>query len=392
MTDTEQSMSLEKTIYNLSKGYKETENQILEQPTYALGYPTNLLTAHYIQYDQSFNTTFLEKRNYPDIKNKPNIQEIIDVTPMGLVTNTLFSAFLNNVGSPYTHSETAPIEVKKYEVEVIEMWSKYFGMEPNNTRGYIASGKSESNMAALAWHILYWKNQQSTPSILYTTQTSHKAILTLENLCQIEIKSLNTNKDGSMDLDHLKQLVANHPPLSPIILNTNLGLSLHSGIDNIPAIKNILDQSSLQYSIHMDTSFLGAVIQSLKPFGNQIQNYFTDLGVSTIAVSGNEFLQLPQKTSVICVNKIFLEKAFASHNISIECVGKIDDITFSGSRSGHSTLLLHYWMHILNMHENYSGINQLYKASMKNADYLYAHLQTIFDAQDIEYVSGKTAY
>ncbi len=112
----------------------------------------------------------------------------------------------------------------------------------------------------------------------------------------------------------------------------------------------------------------------LKPFGN-IQNYFDELDVSTIAISGHKFLGTPV-CGIILTKNTLLGSAFSSKN-SIEYCGDIKDITVSGSRPGINSVILLITLQALDLHKDDTKIQKIIFNNLKNAEYLYNKLVTI---------------
>ena len=76
---------------------------------------------------------------------------IIDNSILGIRHGSLANVLLNNVGDPFKDSETSLMEVKKHEREIFSILGKYYGLADNEARGYVTTGGTEGNFAALWW-------------------------------------------------------------------------------------------------------------------------------------------------------------------------------------------------------------------------------------------------
>src|SRR5438045_741970 len=74
---------------------------------------------------------------------------------LGIEPGSLANVLLNNVGDPFKDSETSLMEVKKHEREVISILEKFYGLKPDEARGYVTTGGTEGNFAGLWWSKRY---------------------------------------------------------------------------------------------------------------------------------------------------------------------------------------------------------------------------------------------
>ena len=101
------------------------------------------LTAHFLQLAKQklgFPTSFLG--------SDPNF---VDNEVLGIKNDSLASILINEVGDPFTKSDTWQLEVKDHEVKVIQTLSKYFRLGEEGGYGYITTGGTEANEACIRW-------------------------------------------------------------------------------------------------------------------------------------------------------------------------------------------------------------------------------------------------
>ena len=356
------------SIDNRSNDYKELLNYIDQLAQHKLGYPVSLLT--YLG--------------------------VVDNRVLGIASGSLANVLLNNVGDPFKDSETSLMEVKKHERQLIAILERYYGLPADGSRGYVTTGGTEGNFAGLWWSkrflinndletLIKWddsikqlsKNEQElavgltkiplnhyqaraehlqkmldvkkemiekrnvvqqllTPTVFYSTKT-HYSIPKIAEIAHLNIKPVRSKEDGSIDLDHFQKELLLHleaHPYSPVIVIANIGTTISGAIDDVPALKNILDNAKHKpkYTIHVDGALTGFVLQIIKPFGD-VPNYFDALGVNTLAVSAHKYPGLSQPCGIILARRAFFEKAFEKSERSVDYVGNILDVTITGSRS-----------------------------------------------------------
>lgn len=223
--------------------------------------------------------------------------------------------------------------------------------------------------------------------IIYFTKSphTHYSILKISSLYKLKSVTIKNNNDGSMNLKHLSYLIKLHSikfNLSPIILIVNMGTTITGAIDNIPEILKILKKSQINFSIHMDAAMLGSVLPLIIPYKN-IKNYFKDLKIDTISISGHKFFGSSQITGIACVEKKFLFDSFNKKHNYIKYTGNLHDITISGSRSGFNILLLHNIMCSLDMDSDYHNLRFIINKCFENVKYLYDSLLKILKKDNI---------
>jgi len=74
---------------------------------------------------------------------------IVDNRIPGINPGSLANILLNNVGDPFKDSLTSLMEVKVFERKLIAILEKYYGMAKGEARGYVTTGGTEGNFAAL---------------------------------------------------------------------------------------------------------------------------------------------------------------------------------------------------------------------------------------------------
>ncbi len=374
---------------------------------------------------------------------------IVDNQILGIHPNTLANVLLNNVGDPFVDSETSLMEVKKHERMLIYILEKYFGLNKGEARGYVTTGGTEGNFASLWWSKRYLINcvldelietdgqiklltkqeqtlmaalakipmnaykeraehlqkiidhkntlhekkekmqQLLTPTVFYAKDSTHYSIPKISEILHLNIHTVVTNKDGSMNLDNFKKELILHQgshPHSPIIVIANIGTTITGAIDNVPEMKKIVDaiRPKLISTIHMDGALTGFVLPIIKPFGD-IPNYFDALGVNTLVFSAHKYPGLSQPCGIILARRAFFEKAFEKSERAIDYVGNIRDVTITGSRSGLNVLMFYNALHTLGLKNDQEKLKSLFSENLENAKYLYKKLIDMYGEEHVYY-------
>lgn len=366
---------------------------------------------------------------------------------LGITPGTLANILLNNVGDPFIDSQTSRMEVKRHERKLIRILEKYYGLSRNQARGYVTTGGTEGNFASLWWSKRYLINlaldelvktdgiiklqmkheqdllaalaktslknhkeraealqkildiknaikenqnivqQLLTPTVFFSKDATHYSVPKISEILRLNIRTVKTNSDGSINLENFRKELILHMgahPHSSVIVIANIGTTITGAIDNVPALKKILDQLKPKptYTIHMDGALTGFVMPILKPFGD-VPNYFDALGVNTLVFSAHKYPGLSQPCGIILAKKSFFDKAFEKSERSIEYVGNIRDVTITGSRSGLNVLMFYNAVRTLGIDENTDKLQQMLAVNLENAKYLYNQLIKIYGADRV---------
>lgn len=374
---------------------------------------------------------------------------VINNKLLGIEPGSLANVLINNVGDPFKDSETSLMEVKRHEREIISILEKYYGLAKNEARGYVTSGGTEGNFAALWWSkrflinsalkqlietddkiklqtkaendlqialtktpkndlaarikilekIIDLKNsinvtkdkvqQLLIPTVFYSKEHTHYSIGKIAEILRLNIRGVGANTDGSIDLNNFKkELLLNLKafPHSPIIVIANIGTTITGAIDDVPSIKEIIEASQPKPLYTIHLD--GALTGFVMPIlkpFGDVANYFDALGVNTLAVSAHKYPGLSQPCGIILAKRTFFEKAFEKSERSIDYVGNILDVTISGSRSGLNVLMFYNALLTLEMHKGTEKLKEMVNENMENAKYLYDELVKIFGKDRVLY-------
>lgn len=374
---------------------------------------------------------------------------VVDNRVLGIQPNSLANVLLNNVGDPFKDSETSLMEVKKHERMVITILEKYFGMQPDQTRGYVTTGGTEGNFAGLWWSKRYListlldsliakddeiklllKQEQElavtaakiplndyktraehlqkmidvrnsitekkdivqqllTPTVFFTNKHTHYSIPKIAEILRFNIKPIASVEDGAMDLDNFKKELIFHlgaHPHSPVVVIANIGTTITGAIDNVPGIRKIIEEMNPKPLYSIHLD--GALTGFVMPIikpFGDVKNYFEEIGVNTIAFSAHKYPGLSQPAGIILARKHFFDTAFSKSERSIDYVGNILDVTITGSRSGLNVLMFYNALRALGLHKNNDKLTKMVNDNMQTAIYLRDELIKIYGADKVQY-------
>ncbi len=287
-----------------------------------LSYCNSLITALYNKYPTMDNieTTFSPANPDGSLNHK-----IVDSTNIGIYQGSLSDNFNFCYGDP---SDEKVKWRNPHERQVVEILGGLLGYE--NASGYMTSGGSEANLAAIWWCKLFLrqisrpkiaearealkqlKNQehrnfkeiyeqkqivkrQMNPILVMTKPPhTHSCIVKVAQILELKTQYIEANEDGSMDLTSLRGRLAELKGKSHLnfIVNINFGTTMGAAFDDVVEIRKIFDEvknEEWKYTVHMDAAFYGPTLPFLKQYG-ELSRSLTELGVDTIAISLWKFL------------------------------------------------------------------------------------------------------
>lgn len=370
-----------------------------------------------------------------------SMPEMVNNEHLGIRSHSLANILINNVGDPYSPADTYQMEVKRYEVEVLEIVASLLGVPGRDAAGYVTSGGTEGNLAGLWWckrwltsgartdrhermaalraqrsaledelsaaaaereltavvaaaarlrgvlDVLADRKLALDPVLLCTTGHTHYSIHKSAELLCLRVVEVPARNDGAMDPEALERLLigdgsaADAPSL---LISANVGTTVTGAIDDVPEIRRVLARTrpSVPVAIHLDAALSGLALPVLAPFGH-VRDYLGGIGACTMSISGHKwhkYLGIPQPCGLAVTTRAFLDEVF-EHDSSgrrIEYASGIHDRTISGSRSGLAVLLLHNALHGLELHHGTAMLRDLIAQNQETAAYLAGRLEALY--------------
>lgn len=256
---------------------------------------------------------------------------------------------LNNLGDPFVDS-TYAVNSNEMEREVISFFADLFDAPKDNWWGYVTNGGSEGNL-----YSLYLAREKFPKAIVYYSDATHYSIRKNLHVLNIPSITVKTQANGEMDYRDLHRTIAQHRNV-PAIIVANIGTTMTEAVDDVMKVKAVLKDLAIQQSyIHCDGA-LGAIIQA---FSDQNALSF-NLGVDSITLSGHKFIGSPIPCGVVLVKKTNRDRIA----LSVSYTGSLDT-TITGSRNGHSPIILWYALQRLGK----EGLKDRVHRCLENAEY-----------------------
>lgn len=286
------------------------------------------------------------------------------------------------------------------ENDVLKIFAHYFQNTAEKIKGYVTTGGTEANLAAIWWQRNAFRNQsrmlyqgemshfRMNPIVIASDQ-SHYSCAKVAEILDLELITVKSTVSGEINLNALAETIKFHcdkHPERPLILWLNAGTTVLGAIDNIVEAKKICLAAHPQakIKIHVDGAVLGAALPIIMPACADIFRY-----VDTLTISGHKLLGTPLASGVVLAKKEIIDLAFINKNTKIAYVHGIHDITVTGCRSALPIFQLHKALHQLGLASDAANFRKLILTCLNNANYLSTQLILILGAQHVNYEPGR---
>ena len=214
----------------------------------------------------------------------------------------------NNVGNPFKHSHFS-FNTHNFEKELIERFGTIYGFKRNQVWGFLSNSGTDSNMHGIYIGRTLLKSRTGVMPKIYFTREAHYSIQILSNLMNLEQVVVDTEADGSMDLNDLEyKLKAN--PDHPALVIATIGTTFKGAIDPIDDIQSKLSKhAGCDYYLHLDAALFGGYLPHT-PFAEELLHTRSP-GLSvryhSIAVSCHKFFGLPAPAGLFITTRSIFE-------------------------------------------------------------------------------------
>jgi histidine decarboxylase len=278
----------------------------------------------------------------------------------GLLADLMTTVLLNNIGSPYDHDGHGHNHTKAQEREVVDALGDLFGA-PASRWGYVTGGSSEC-----IEHAMLDARQQLPDLLVYQSAAAHYSV---EKTCLklgLPRVVIAAHDDGQMDLGDLKEELRRRRH-RPVMVVATAGTTITEACDDVGAIAQLCNRyASGRYRLHVDAALAGPPL-ALLPSDSRPGFDFT-AGATSIGVSGHKSLG----TLMPCGVLIYAQPPYAAARARIAYTGTTD-VTLTGSRSGHTPLLL--WTVLAQLGEE--GLRTRFEAARELAAYTHQRLRDL---------------
>nr|MDT0658745.1 pyridoxal-dependent decarboxylase [Micromonospora sp. DSM 115978] len=266
---------------------------------------------------------------------------------------------LNNVGDPWDLGH-GRAHTKQIEQQVIGIVADML-RAPAGAWGYVTGGSSEGTLHALdeAW-------QRYSDLVVYTSAESHYSVAKSARLLRLPLVMVRTDDTGRMDVADLTGEIARRRDRPAMIVAT-AGTTMREAVDDVAAITAACDDLAVtRRRIHVDAALSGIPL-ALLPAETRPGFDFT-AGATSMVISGHKYLS----TLMPCGVLVYAEPPRTPTGGRIAYTGSADT-TITGSRSGHTPLLLWWTLTTLGV----DGLRHRAQAARDLAAYTHRELQRI---------------
>jgi histidine decarboxylase len=277
-----------------------------------------------------------------------------DYSDLGAV---LARQLLNNVGDPWTDGLAAN-HTKAAERAVVEFLADLFRAPADDRWGYVTAGGSEGNLYGL-----YLGRRLHPDGFVYHSDAAHPSIDKAIDVLGLPSVRIRTDRWGQLDYaDFGHQIQARRD--RAVVVAASIGTTMTEAVDDVRTISGLLDDLAIRRRfIHADAALSGVPLALFAP--DERPGFDFADGADCLTISGHKFIGCPMPCGVV------LTRASLRHRVggSGQYVGS-PDTTISGSRSGHTPLLLWHRLQALGL----DGLRARAEQSRELAAYAYERL------------------
>ncbi|ADZ91967.1 histidine decarboxylase [Marinomonas mediterranea] len=234
---------------------------------------------------------------------------------------------LNNCGDWREPSNYA-LNSFDFERDVLNYFSELFHIDSEDSWGYVTNGGTEGNMFGC-----YIARELFPNSTLYYSKETHYSVAKIVKLLRMKSCLIETTATGEIDIDDLTTKIKLNQEKQPIIF-ANIGTTMSGAIDNIDEIQIRLKQIGIDrndFYLHADAALSGMIL----PFVSSPQPFSFADGIDSISVSGHKMIGSPIPCGIVVARRKDVERI----SVDIDYISAKDQ-TISGSRNGHSVLMM----------------------------------------------------
>ena len=227
----------------------------------------------------------------------------------------------NNIGDPADEGGVA--HTRALERAVITWFADLLAMPADDRWGYVTTGGTEGNLAALHAAYRRWPTAR-----VYHSTAAHYSIPKIVEMLGAYRVVVDADPDGEMDYAHLAAQLRKRRRWPAIVVAT-AGTTLTEAVDDTHRIRTVLTEHGVAGHLHVDAALSGI------PLALDGRLRLDDSsGIGSIAISGHKFLGTPTPCGVVLVRDSIRKPA--GHVTYTDTA----DTTVTGSRCGLAAALL----------------------------------------------------
>lgn len=279
---------------------------------------------------------------------------------------------INNVGNPFD-DELFRLSSIDFERAVIKTFSKWYGVPEGHEWGFVTNSGTDGNMHGIYFGAKKLQKETGKLPIVYVSKEAHYSSYRICDVQNLEVRLIDINKDGSMNLDCLKRSI---DPDRPALIVIAFGSTFMGAIDNQEGIQEVLDEvKPIAVYRHIDAALFGGYLPFTehKDLLNMEKQHY-----DSIAISGHKFFGIDEPSGLFISRKEILD---AQKSFKVDYLNNSMPL-ISCSRSGLAPLKFYWVLKQI----GYEGYAKEAKEMLENTEYL----QKKFD--DINYPAWHMKY
>lgn len=238
-----------------------------------------------------------------------------------------FRFSINNCGD-WGESSNYVLNSFDFEKDVMQYFSELFCIPFEKSWGYVTNGGTEGNMFGC-----YLAREMFPEGTLYYSKDTHYSVVKIARLLKIRSRMVESLPNGEIDYDDLISKILLDKEPHPIVF-ANIGTTMSGAVDNITTIQQRLETIGIarhQFYLHADAALSGMIL----PFVENPQPFSFADGIDSISVSGHKMIGSPTPCGIVVAKR----KNVAGISMEVDYISARDQ-TISGSRNGHTALLM----------------------------------------------------
>ncbi|TDR73244.1 histidine decarboxylase [Paludibacterium purpuratum] len=227
----------------------------------------------------------------------------------------------------------------EFEKDVIKHFAQLYRIPFSQCWGYVTNGGTEGNMFGC-----YLARELFPDGTLFYSRDTHYSVAKIVRLLRIKSQVVDALPNGEIDYQDLMRKIEASGDRHPILF-ANLGTTVKGAVDDIGRMQRLMSQAGFareDYYIHGDAALSGMIL----PFVDQPQPHNFADGIDSISVSGHKMIGSPIPCGIALARKKLVDQI----SVEIDYIAAHDK-TITGSRNGHTPLLLWYAIHAADFEE-----------------------------------------
>ena len=263
---------------------------------------------------------------------------------------------INNVGNPFDGDQFI-LSSTELEQDLIKRIAPWYGIEEDKVWGFVTSSGTDGNMHGIYYGAKKLQKETGMLPIVYVSKEAHYSSYRICDVQNLEVRLIDRDKQGSMDLECLKNSI---DPNRPALIIMAIGSTFMGAIDNQAGIQKILEEvKPIAVYKHLDAALFGGYLPFTK-YKDVIS--MEKQGYDSIAISGHKFFGVDEPCGLFLSRQEILE---AQRSFKVDYL-KNSMPLISCSRSGLAPLKF-YWI-INNI--GFDGLKKEAEAMLENTEYL----------------------